>query len=101
LAGVNNVAMGVAMMNIEAAAKQYFKPKDLVWADKAYSREVLPMLGQIGQRQKTNKMDLMFEYFNVMQNKEKAIRGIEMNKRGLLRLFKGSNMFFLANCGEH
>lgn len=40
--------------------------------------------------------------FNVHQDYDQAIRGLEMNKKNLLsRVFSGPSVFFMNNAGEH
>ena len=102
LSGVSNVTMGKVMTRIESISGQFFNMKDIAWADKTYAAQIPSVLGQIGARRKTNKLDLMIIKFNVLQDHEKALREIEMNKKNIFtRLCNSSALFFLNNMGEH
>lgn len=102
LSGVANVGMGKMMMRIESISGQYLDVKDLAIADKIYATQLPSVLGQIGKRRKTNKFDLLMTKYNVMQDHEEALRGIEMNKKNIFsRLVNQSALFFLNNMGEH
>ena len=102
VAGITNVVTGVIMMNIEAAAGEYFKPKSIVKADKEYAKFLPSFVAEIGQRVQTNKLSLFNEMFNVMQEYESSVREINFDKKTILkRLGKSSTLFFMNNCGEH
>lgn len=102
LSGVSNLTMGKAMMKIEAASKEFFDYKDLLWADTTYGKQLPEIIAQIGRRRKTGKLDLLMIKFNVLQDADKAVRELEMNKKNIFsRLCNQSALFFLNNAGEH
>lgn len=100
LANVANVATGLCMQNIEAAAGQFFSPKELVKADAIYVKEVLPMLSEIGNRTKNSKLALFFELFNVKQNFGNDLKKVQ-KKSWLQRLFGAEIAFLGQDAGDH
>ena len=88
------------MQNIEAAAGQFFSPRELAKADATYTKEVLPMLAEIGNRTKTNKLSLFFELFNVKQNFGNNLKKIQ-KKNWLQRLFGAEIAFLGQDAGDH
>lgn len=100
LANVANVATGLCMQNIEAAAGQFFSPKELVRADAIYAKEVLPMLSEIGNRTKNSKLALFFELFNVKQNFGNDLKKVQ-KKSWLQRLFGAEIAFLGQDAGDH
>lgn len=102
LAGISNIATGSVMMNIEAAAGQFFSPSDLLKADGVYSQEVPLILFQVGLRQKTSKLALMDERFNVMQDYEREFKDTRFDRRSRFsRLMSEDRLYFLNSIGEH
>lgn len=102
LMGISNVATGGVMMRIEANAKEFFTSKNLIRADRNYSKELPAFLAQLGSRVKTNKLALWDELFNVRQDYEMEIRNTEFDRKSWLsRLFNSSALFFPSKAGEH
>lgn len=101
LANFANVLTGLAMTNIEAAAQQFFKAKDLAKADSLYAASLVEFVGEIGARTKGSQLALFDELFNVKQNfSEKARHNIQ--KKSLLQRAFGPSIAFLGqNCGDH
>lgn len=102
LAGISNIATGTVMMNIEAAASQFFTPSDLVTADKIYAQASPSFAAQIGKRVKTSKLALIDEMFNVLQDYEQETRDLNFDRRTWFsRMMNSDIMFFYNNIGEH
>lgn len=100
LANMANVATGLSMQNIEAAAGQFFTPKELAKADLEYGKNLTPMLAELGSRTKTNKLSLFFELFDVKQDFGNNVKSMQ-NKSWLKRLF-GADIAFLGQAaGDH
>lgn len=99
LANLANVATGLGMQNIEAAAGQFFGPKELAKADWEYKNHILPMMAEIGSRTKTDKLSLFFELFDVKQNFGSKIKN--QKKNWLQRLFGAEIAFLGQNGGDH
>ena len=99
LANLANVATGLGMQNIEAAAGQFFGPKELAKADAAYAKALGPMMAELGSRTKTNKLSLFFELFDVKQNFGSKIKN--QKKNWLQRLFGAEIAFLGQDAGDH
>lgn len=99
LANLANVATGLGMQNIEAAAGQFFGPKELAKADAAYVKALGPMMAELGSRTKTNKLSLFFELFDVKQNFGSNIKN--QKKNWLQRLFGAEIAFLGQDAGDH
>lgn len=95
-----NVATGLAMTNIEAAAGEYFTAKQLAAADKAYFGLLPSLLGELGGRYKTNKLDLFNELFNIKQEYGKNIKGNQL-KNILQKMFGETIAYLGQSAGDH
>jgi len=102
LAWMANVATGVAMQNIEAAASEYFTASQLLKADGVYASLLPEYLSELNKRNKQGKLALIDEYFNI---KGDFFENMKRNQRkGILsRVFGAiSTITFLGqNCGDH
>ena len=100
LANIANVATGLGMQNIEAAAGQFFGPKELAKADAAYAEALGPMIAELGSRTKTNKLSLFFELFDVKQNFGDTVKRVQ--KKNILQRLFGTEIAFLGQeAGDH
>lgn len=95
-----NVATGLAMTNIEAAAGEYFTAKQLASADKAYFGLLPSMMSELGSRYKTNKLDLFNELFNIKQNYGRNIKSNQL--KSILQKMFGETIAYLGQeAGDH
>ena len=103
LNGLSNLATGYAMMNIETFSKRFFTPADLAWADATYAMNLIPMLGNLGNRIKDDKLSLFTEMFDVGQEFDKdGFNNLEWDKKTKFsRVKAGEAMMFLQDAGEH
>lgn len=102
LTGTANVLQNFAMSNVEAASNRFFNYKELVYADKEYAKYLSSYLGEIGNRIKTNKIELFDELFNVQQDFKQRIKGIDWsNKTWATRLLGENAIFFTTQAGDH
>ena len=102
LAGISNVATGTVMMRIESFAGEYYNEKDTIYADKEYAKALPEYIAEIGKRIKTNKLSLFDELFNVQQNFEKEINGVDAHlKTRFGQIFGTGLLFTMNNAGEH
>jgi hypothetical protein len=100
LANVANVLTGTGMQNIEAAAGQFFNIKELASADKSYFAELAQMTAEANNRNKTTKVGLVFDLFNVKQNFEDKTQRLQT--RNWLKRICGSHIAFLGQeLGDH
>lgn len=103
LNGLSNVATGNMMMTIESLSKAYFDPKDTGWADLTYAENIVPLLGNLGNRVKDDKLSLFIEMFDVLQEYDKdQLRNVQFDKKTKLgRLEFGKALMFMQDAGEH
>lgn len=100
LANSANIATGIGMQNIEAAAGQFFGGKDLLSADAEYLELLATFLPELESNNPTNKLALFDEMFDVKQDfRDKAGRS---RVSSLLKRFFGETIAYLGqNCGDH
>ena len=97
LANTANVATGLAMTNIEAAAGEFFKASELASADKAYFGMMSDFLAELGSRTKTNKLSLFDELFNIKIDYNEQVK--KNKKKSLLQKFFGESIAYLGQEG--
>lgn len=95
-----NIVNGVAMQNIEAAAGEYFNAKELFLADKEYMKYIIPLLTNLGSRNKKDKLSLFNELFNINQSFE-DITHKSMKRNILARLFNSDIAYLGQTGGDH
>lgn len=102
LAGFANLATGLAMHNIEAAASEHFDAKTLAKADKEFMKAMPAFTADIGQRIRTSKLALFDEMFDVRQNFSGNIKHKDfLNKWILSRVFGPSIQYICQDAGDH
>lgn len=100
LANIANVGTGLAMQNIEAAANEFFSASELFSADRTYIAEMKNFGLELGKRNKTSKLALFDELFNVKQDYNKSVKA-NQKKNWLYKIF-GENIAFLGQeAGDH
>ena len=100
LAGVANIATAVGMQNIEAAAKEFFGPKELAKADVAYGKLMPSFIAELADRSKQSELALFDELFDVRQNTKDKIHNVQM--KSIFRRFFGQNWLFVQQgLGDH
>lgn len=101
LAGVSSAVNGLAMQNIEAAAGEFFDRKELAGADKYMMKHIAAQAAEVGQRVKTNRLDLIFELFNVKQDYDKDIRNKKFDRKNfIVRVFGPSVLYLYQTLGD-
>lgn len=100
LSNIANAANGLAMINIEVAAGQFFDKKELFNADAVYSKHIGEMVSELGKRNKTNKLDLFGELFNIKQDFDVKIKDSKLNSF-LKRMFGESIAYLGQSAGDH
>ena len=97
VAGVLNA---VAMQNIEVAAGQYFRAKDLARADFIYGKIINDHIAHLNSRNRNDKLSLFDEALNVSQDFEAMIS--KSKAPNMLRRAFGRNVAYLgAEAGNH
>lgn len=100
LSSLANLGNGISMMNIEAAAGQWFTAGNLAKADKDYVEMIWGKITDIGNAQKSNKLDLLFEFFNIKQDYENRIKDPRLV--GLVRrIFGETSAMIFQEAGDH
>lgn len=100
LANSANVATGIGMQNIEAAAGQFFNAKELAAADASYLKELGTYLPEMESNNPTSKLALFDELFDVKQDfRNKSGRS---RQNSLLKRLFGETLAYLGQtCGDH
>jgi hypothetical protein len=101
LANEANVATGVSMQNIEAAAGEYFTAKELLIADKEYTKYIGAFVSELGSRNKKSKLALFDELFDIRQNFSKSGSHKNMRSNWVARLFGEDIQFIGQDGGDH
>lgn len=100
LAQTANATTGIAMTNIEAAAGEFFNPRDLLKADGTYTKELIPFLSELGSRIKTNKLALFDELINL--KKEFGGNQKRVQIKNLLQRLGGATIAYIGQeAGDH
>lgn len=94
LGNIANIATGVAMTNIEAAAGQFINAPTLFKADGAFFSNMMGRMGELGKRNKSNKLSLISDLFNFRQNFEKDTK--RGQTKSLLRRLFGEEIAYLG-----
>ena len=68
------------MQNIEAVAGEFFNAKELLDADGIYMKELGAFLNELTSRNKTNRLSLLGELFDIKQDFKGSIRGVQTRK---------------------
>lgn len=101
MSGISNVMTGNAMMKIEGFCGQFVTSKEIKDADKAYRKELMKFIGELGSNIKTNKISLFDEMFDIMQDYDKNITDLNWTKQGFKKFMEGDTLYFMNNVGEH
>lgn len=100
LANMANATTGAAMINIEANTGQFFKRKELLEADAEYFKLLKDFIPELYARDKSSKLALFDEMFDVRQNFGASKHHMEYNNL-LTRMF-GKNLAFIGQeAGDH
>jgi len=97
LANSANIATGIAMANIEAAAGQYFNASALLKADKTFFSYLPAYMSELGSRNKTNFLSLFDKLFNIKGDFSSDIK--RNQKKNILQKIFGSNFAFIGQTG--
>lgn len=101
MVGMASVTSGLAFTRTESIAGEFFNMKDMAKADASYFKELLPHLAEIASPFKTNKLSLFLEKFDVSQEGLRGLRGKEIERSPIARLFGMKTMMFFLGAGDH
>lgn len=100
LANMANALTGSAMTNIEAASGEYFNPKELLQADKIYAQCMADYMKEFGARNKTSKIALFDELFDIKQNMQNLVK--DSQRSSVIQRFLNSEWAFIGQeAGDH
>jgi hypothetical protein len=100
LAGVANVATAIGMQNIEAAAGEFFRHRDLAKADFEYGKLLVAFLAELTSLKKQSELALFDELFDVRQNAKDKPHNVQLSN--IFRRFFGQNWLFIQQgMGDH
>lgn len=100
LAQIANVFNGVAMQNVEAAAKQFFKAGSLLKADVYYAKHLGGLFKNLGARRSDDTLSLLGAFLNIKQDYRNTIRKTQ-NKNLIERALGSSISFIGQEAGDH
>ena len=96
--GIANVNVGEMQQFIEGVVGEYFNLKEMHKATMEYTKNLPSIMGDIGERQKTNKLNLLNEHFDVLNEFD----GTEVRKNSkFAQLTMSDTLFFASHAGEH
>lgn len=97
---ISNITQGKIQMFIEAMGSEYFNYKNLSIGTKNYWKYLPEYLGEVGSNKKTNKMALLIDKFDAIEDFYSSLR--QDNHKGFLgKIFGNTSLFILNNMGEH
>jgi hypothetical protein len=102
LMAISNTTTASFMMATEAFAGEFYDMKNIAKADFNYAKDLPIFVSQIGKRVKTNKLDLLNERINILQDFDQRVRGMDMDRKTRFgQLFGLGAVFYMQNAGEH
>lgn len=100
LAQIANIFNGVAMQNVEAAAKQFFRGRSLLKADTYYAKHLGGLFQNLGKRRADDTLSLLGDFLNIKQDYNRTIR--KTQNKDLIERALGANISFIGQeAGDH
>lgn len=101
LSAIASVGNDIIQVNSEVLAGEHFNAKQLWNADKIYRKELIGVLGEVGNPIKTNKLNLFLEKFDILHDYENEIRDIQWDKSRMKKLLSTNSLYFMMHMGSH
>lgn len=100
--GIGNVSIGKMQMFLESMGGEHYKFRDTVASEKLYWELLPSAINESNSVTKSNKLDLLIDKFNAMDNYGDSVGRQNYHKNVFARMLgnKGS-MLFMAEAGEH
>lgn len=98
---ISNITQGKMQMFIEAMGGEYFNYKNLAVGKKNYYALLPSFLGELNSTKKTNKLALLIDKFDALEEYYKSLREQGKFKGPLARIFGSTTLMFMNNMGEH
>lgn len=95
-----NIVNGIAMTNIEAAGRRYFKPKDLAKADLEYEKALKDFIPDLNRPFKQSKLALFDQELDVKQDFTQKVHGNRSSKL-ISKIFNTNISFLTQDAGNH
>lgn len=98
---ISNVTVGKMQMFIEAAGGEYYGFKNLAVGKKQYYAMLPAYLGETYSTKKTNKMALLIDKFDALEEYYNSLKDQGKFQGTLARIFGSSTLMFMNSMGEH
>lgn len=98
---ISNVTMGKMQIFIEGVGGEYFNLKDSAIGKKNYYALLPHYLGQLNATYKTDKMSLLIDKFDALEEFYGSLRSKGYYQSAISRIMGEANLFILNNMGEH
>lgn len=99
--GISNITQGKMQMFIEALGGEFFNYKNLAVGKKNYYMMLGSYMGELGSTKKTNKLALLIDKFDALEEFYQSLREQGKYKGPMARILGSANLLFLNNMGEH
>lgn len=100
LAANVNALQGNVQNIIEAGAGEFYSLRNYFKSGKVYSKNLMGILGDIGDRSPKNIISLLNRKFDTLGKYDDELKNSSNNDR-FKKLINSSSVFFLTNVGEH
>ena len=98
---LNNAVVGKYQMFLEAIGGEYYGLKDSAIAKKNYYANLPDYLGEINSIVKNNKMGLLSDKFDALEEFNSSLKGKDFYKNAAARILGKTNTRFMSTAGEH
>lgn len=98
---ISNITAGKMQMFIEAIGGEYFNYKNMAVGKKNYWAMMPKYMAELNSINKTNKMALLIDKFDALEEFHKTFKSTNYYKGPLTRIIGSANLYFLNNLGEH
>lgn len=98
---ISNVTVGKMQIWIESLGGEYFNVKNALVSKKNYYKDLPEYLAELNSVQKTNKMALLIDKFDALEEFYNSLQHEGYYKGAISRIIGKTNLFMLNNMGEH
>ncbi len=98
---IGNITAGKMQMFIESIGGEYFNYKNMAIGKKNYWAMMPEYMAELNSIKKTNKMALLIDKFDALEEFHSNFRNTNYYKGPLTRIIGSANLYFLNNLGEH
>ena len=98
---ISNVIVGKAQIFIDSVAGEYFNYKNTLVAEKNYWAMLAAYLGELNAVKKSNKMALLIDKFDALEEFYSDLRSKGYYKGPISRIVGSTSLFILNNLGDH